>query len=135
MILSPSANLRTAALFVVAAASVVLPGPVWGHARLLRSDPADGQLLTAAPKVIRLWFNETLDRGFHSAEVFPASELKAKKRNNLASRPPEVNPSDRTELRIEVKDLVPGRYVVEYRVLSRDGHTAPGRITFEVRAP
>ncbi|MCX8071555.1 MAG: copper resistance protein CopC [Candidatus Binatia bacterium] len=111
------------------------PNVCWAHARLLRSEPVNREVLRSSPPMIRLWFNELLDRGFHSIEVFVASELKAKRRRNLASGSPEVNPDDRTELRVRIPELSPGEYVVEYRVLSRDGHSAPGRITFEIRAP
>ncbi|GIW43042.1 MAG: cation resistance protein [Candidatus Binatia bacterium] len=109
--------------------------PAWAHARLLRSEPRDNAVIPAAPRTLRLWFNEVLDRGFHTVEVFSAAELKAKQRRNLVSGPPEVNPEDRTELRVPLPELAPGRYVVEYRVLSRDGHSAPGRVSFEIRAP
>jgi len=35
---------------------------------------------------------------------------------------------------VGLKPLAPGGYVVEWRVLSRDGHSEPGRITFRVQA-
>lgn len=135
MIPLPAVHTRAAVVLVLGAVCLASPASVSAHARLVRSEPANEEVLPSPPTVIRLWFNENLDRGFHSIEVFAASELKGKKRTNLVSGPPEVNPSDRTELRAVVSGLTVGRYVVEYRVLSRDGHTAPGRLTFEVRAP
>jgi methionine-rich copper-binding protein CopC len=44
-----------------------------------------------------------------------------------------VDPKDRTHLMVKVGALKPGDYVVDWRVLSRDGHSAPGRITFTVK--
>ena len=123
------------ACFVLAVAVTMQPFAAWAHALLVRSEPKDKQALSTPPKVVRLWFNELLDRGLHAVEVFPASDLKAKKRKSLTAGPPAVNPDDRTELRVELAPLPPGKYVVEYRVLSRDGHSAPGRITFEVLPP
>jgi len=120
---------------VLALAVTLLPLAAWAHALLVRSEPKDKETLSTPPKVVRLWFNELLDRGLHAVEVFPASDLKAKKRKSLTAGPPAVNPDDRTELRVELAPLPPGKYVVEYRVLSRDGHSAPGRITFEVLTP
>jgi methionine-rich copper-binding protein CopC len=89
------------------------------HARLVRSNPADKAVLTAPPARVELWFNELLDQGFHSLEVIPAAQLKTK----------------RTRVSIALKLLPPGDYVIEWRVLSRDGHSAPGRLRFTVKAP
>ncbi len=108
------------------------PKQVWAHARLLRSEPKNEAVLAEAPRSVHLWFNELLDRGFHSIEVYPAAERGKKQRANFIVGPAEVDPEDRTHLRVQLKPLPPGDYVVEYRVLSRDGHTAPGRISFRV---
>lgn len=109
------------------------PAALWAHARVLRSEPGDKQVVNVPPATARLCFNELLDRGFHTAEVFPAEDLRQKQRRNLVGGTPVVNPSDRTELQVPLQPLHPGKYVVERRVLSRDSHTAPGRISFEVR--
>jgi len=106
------------------------------HARLTRSLPVEKTALDTAPQQIELWFNELLDHGFNHVVVFPASEvkLKPKERSNFADGKPEVDAADRTHLTVKLKPLPAGDYVVEYRVLSRDGHTAPGRVRFTVRA-
>lgn len=106
------------------------------HARLTRSNPAEKAELAAAPRQIELWFNELLDQGFNHVIVFPAAEVKLKprERTNFADGKPELDPADRTHLTVKVKDLPAGDYVLEYRVLSRDGHTAPGRVRFTVKA-
>jgi len=65
--------------------------------------------------------------------VIPAAELSAKTHTNLAKGKPKVDPADRTHLTVGLAALKPGKYVIQYRVLSRDGHTAPGRVTFQVR--
>ena len=79
-------------------------------------------------------FNELLEDGFNTVTVFPAGELASKKRSNLTAGKPQVSPKDRTQLTVKLSPLPPGEYVVEWRVLSRDGHSAPGRFTFRVRA-
>ena len=104
----------------------------FAHAQLTKSSPADKAKLQVAPDKIEIWFNELLDEGFNSIEVFTAAELKAKKHTNLAKGVPVVDPKDRTHVTISLETLKPGDYIVDYRVLSRDGHTAPGRITFQV---
>ena len=103
------------------------------HAKITRSEPKDGAKLQASPKTIELWFNELLDEEFNTIEVFSSKDLTEKTRKNLATGKPLVDPKDRTHLTLKVPPLAPGSYVVEYRVLSRDGHTAPGRFTFTVQ--
>lgn len=88
--------------------------------------------LDSSPVAIELWFNELLEGGFNTIEIFPAQELKEKKHTNLAKEKPAVDAKDNTHLVLRVPTLAPGEYVVEWRVLSRDGHSAPGRLTFRV---
>ena len=106
-----------------------------GHARVVKAQPADKSELTTSPHQIELWFNELLDEGFNSVEVFSARDLRAKLRTNFAGGEPKVDAKDRTHLSIPLKMLPAGEYVVEWRVLSRDGHSAPGRLTFRVSGP
>lgn len=122
-----AALLCTAALFLFFGNNSVL-----AHARLIKSNPADKAELKQSPDKIELWFNELLDDGFNSIEVFSAAELQSKARTNFSKRKPWVDPDDRTHLIIALETLKPGDYVVDYRVLSRDGHAAPGRVTFKL---
>jgi methionine-rich copper-binding protein CopC len=104
------------------------------HARLVRSNPADKAQLEKAPAQIELRFNELLDDNFNSVKVFPAAQLRLKQRTEFAAGKPKVDAQDRTRLFVEVKPLPPGDFVVEWRVLSRDGHSASGRFSFRVLA-
>ena len=112
----------------------ITPG-AWAHARLVRSLPKVDTELAAAPKRIELWFNELLEDGFNTVKVFPAADLVVEKKRNFAKDKPQVDPADRTHMIVDLTPLPPGEYVIEWRVLSRDGHSAPGRATFRVRTP
>lgn len=112
----------------------IAPG-AWAHARLLRSLPKAESELSTAPKRVELWFNELLEEGFHTVTVFPASDLVVEKKQNFVKGKPHVDPADRTHMVIDLASLPPGDYIIEWRVLSRDGHSAPGRATFRVRTP
>jgi methionine-rich copper-binding protein CopC len=113
----------------------VLSPSAWAHARLLRSEPAKDAELASAPDHVNLWFSELLeDGGFNVVTVYAASELGAAKKHDLTADKPHVDPKDRTRLTVKVTALPPGDYIVEWRVLSSDGHSAPGRINFRVRA-
>ncbi len=102
------------------------------HAKLVRSEPKDAAQLTASPKRIELWFNELLDDEFNTVEVYRAKEVTQKDRKNLVQSKPKVDVKDRTYIVLDLPVLEPDSYTVEYRVLSRDGHTAPGRFNFTV---
>lgn len=101
---------------------------------MLRSSPPDGATVNITPDKIELWFNELLENKFNSVQVFLASDFNAKTRTNLVLGNPKVDPKDRTHITIDVKTLAPGEYFVEWRVLSLDGHSAPGRFAFHVAA-
>jgi methionine-rich copper-binding protein CopC len=108
------------------------PLPALAHAKLLRSTPADGDSLAKTPVQVEFFFNELLDAKFNSIKVFPAAEAGAKEHAILTKGDPMVDPKDKTHLTIELKPLPPGEYMVEWRVLSLDGHSAPGRFKFKV---
>ena len=102
------------------------------HARLVRSSPADGATLSSGPARIEIWFNELLEDNFNVVRVFPEEPATGRSRTNLAQGKPVLDPQDRTHLTVRLQPLRPGRYVVEFRVLSKDGHSAPGKISFRV---
>ncbi len=122
-------NLRS---FLFAMLLLAVAPAAFAHARLVRSVPGKGEALPRPPAQIDLWFNELLDDGFNAIEIFPASEIAAPKRASLTKEKPVVDPRDRTHLTMKLPPLAPGEYVVEWRVLSRDGHSAPGRFTFRI---
>src|SRR5262249_59043546 len=87
------------------------------------------------PERIELWFSELLENEFNSVEIVRTTELAARHRTNLAQGAPTVDRDDRTHLLVPVPRLAPGTYAVEWRVLSRDGHSATGRFTFQIGTP
>jgi len=123
------------ALAALVVAQMFLTGPraALAHARLVRSTPANQARLAAPPERVELWFSELLEDGFNSVEVVRAAEVTAKPRTNLARGAPAVDRDDRTRMTVPVQELGPGDYAVEWRVLSRDGHSAAGRFTFRVQ--
>jgi methionine-rich copper-binding protein CopC len=123
------------ALVVVFSLGLALGQPrlAQAHARLVRSNPPSKAEMAQAPESVELWFNELLDDGFNSVEVFAAGEPDAKQRTNLVKGKAKLDPKDRTHLIVQMPRLSPGEYTVEWRVLSRDGHSAPGRFTFRVK--
>lgn len=109
------------------------PDPARAHARLERSVPEKDAILVVPPKSIELWFNELLDDEFNDVSVYRAKpDGSPADATNLATAKPQVDASDRTHLSTPVGALTTGSYVVQYKVLSRDGHSARGRVLFRV---
>ncbi|HVN87977.1 MAG TPA: copper resistance CopC family protein [Candidatus Binatia bacterium] len=117
-------------------ASIILAAPstVHAHARMVRSLPANNAEVAEPPARVEIWFNELLDEGFNSIEVFRAADVNLKQRAGLQKGEAVVDARDHTHLSVEVPPLPAGEYVVEWRVLSRDGHSAPGRFRFRIRS-
>ena len=120
-------------VIVLAIALAAAPMEALAHARMIRSSPTAGGV-TQPPAQVELWFNELLDGGFNSIIVYPATEASAKTHTSLTQGEAKVDPKDKTHLTVTVKPLPPGQYMVEWRVLSLDGHSAPGRFKFRVIA-
>lgn len=99
----------------------------WAHARLIKATPADGASLSHAPESVILVFNEAPEIEFSGikitspdlALVLEQTPLKGPNPNSLTV------PLPTSELRV-------GRYVVNYRVLSVDGHLVEGRTSFSI---
>lgn len=111
-LLSLSANLLTAT------------GTAWAHAHLAQSDPADGAVLSAAPDDIEVVFTETIEAG--ASRIVLLDEAG----QEVAGTSQAAVGAD--GLRLALPALSPGAYRVSWTVLSRDGHTTSGQISFVV---
>ena len=129
---------RTRAVLTVLAAGILLltgATSAHAHARLERSLPAADAVLSTPPTAVELWFNELLDDEFNDIAVFRAGRDGAPAdQTNLATAKPRVDDADRTRLTAPLAELASGAYVIQWKVLSRDGHSARGRVLFRVGA-
>jgi len=111
---------------LVLAALVLTADPAGAHARLVSSDPGEGQVLPVAPGAATFAFNEPVRSVPDGVQLFDA-------------RGSEVVVSARTrDARLVVdlpEELDRGTYVVAWRVVSDDGHPIAGTLTFSVGAP
>src|SRR5699024_2795291 len=97
--------------------------PAAGHATLLGTDPADGEVLTEAPDVVVLTFNESVQTQPDAVRLLDADGQPL---------PSEAASVDQT-VEIAVPDeLAEGTYIVDWRVVSADGHPVAGAFTFAV---
>ncbi len=114
-------------MFVVLLA---FPTFLWAHAKLLRSDPAPGAKLGAAPSAISLVFSEKPELSLSTVKlVMPTGDTVAL--TNLTR-----DSSDASVLIAEIPGAFEsGEYHVLWSAAARDGHVSKGVIQFSVVPP
>ncbi|HEY8393815.1 MAG TPA: copper resistance protein CopC [Thermaerobacter sp.] len=118
--------LRVLALFLAFMLVVAWARPVAAHASLERSFPADGAVLEEPPDRVELVFSEPVEAAVSKVTL-----------ERAGGEPVELGElqSEGTTLRADVAgELEPGEYVLNYRVLSADGHPVEGKVSFQVAA-
>ncbi|WP_238006362.1 copper resistance protein CopC [Dactylosporangium sp. AC04546] len=113
-----------ATLAAAAAAALVLlvpAQPAWAHAKLLKSDPADGATVTAPVAAVTFTFNEMVKQQFSTVVVTGVDGA-----SYSDGAPKSV---DKT-LTQPVKALPAGVVRVAWRTVSVDGHPIEGQFTF-----
>jgi copper transport protein len=102
-------------------------GVALAHARLVRSNPEDGAVLSEAPRDIYLWFDEPVAAKFSAAQLLDASGQSAGKVSRRA------DPGDATLLIISVPPIPAGVYTLVWEVISSiDTHGTQGTVVFGV---
>jgi methionine-rich copper-binding protein CopC len=97
------------------------------HSRLVKSEPSARAVLDAAPKELKLWFNESVEPAFAKVWIVPSNGPHIP----LTSR---GDSSDRKLLIVALPDSLPaGPVVIGYHVLSVDGHVIEDKFTFTIK--
>jgi copper transport protein len=111
--------------FLLLIGSIALwTGPVFAHASLIESDPADGSLLSEPPEFLALRFNE------------PVAPLVLRLVSaDGASVALDRYRLDGTTVIVEAPTIGSGSHALSWRVVSEDGHPVGGSILFSVGAP
>lgn len=97
--------------------------PATGHAMLIGTDPADGAVLTQAPDVVVLTFNEPIHADDGAIRLLDAGG------EPLPTEHSSVD--DTVEVDVPTK-LDDGTYILDWRVTSADGHPVAGAFTFAI---
>jgi len=121
------AGRAVAAFAIVAALTIVVAGTASAHAGLESSDPASGELLTAAPSSLELAFTEPPDLDLSSISVVDTSGAEIETGELERGRAPR-------SLTVSLPDdLGDGVYTVSWTVVSTaDGHPTAGAFAFGV---
>jgi methionine-rich copper-binding protein CopC len=118
--------MKNASKIAFVLAAILLSAAARAHAFLDHASPRVGSTVASAPKELLLWFTEKLEPAFSTVEVRNAQGAV------VQSGKAQAAPNDATELRVPLKTLSPGAYLVSWRVLSVDTHRTQGSFTFKV---
>ena len=100
---------------------------VMAHATLVKSDPPRRASLSLPPKQIQLWFNEKIEGSYASVSVLDSNK------NSITENNPEVVLDDPKSVILNLPQIEPGRYTVQYRVMSVDWHVIESSFDFSVK--
>ena len=109
---------------LLAAALVGVAASAGAHSLLLESVPAPGATLTAPPRELMLRFNNRIEKSLSRIRLLDdagAARMLVVAVEGAADR-----------LTATVPALAPGRWRVEWQVLSKDGHVVSGRFEFRL---
>jgi copper resistance protein C len=110
----------------VAAAVGLAPAAALSHAFLKEAVPLVGGTVPASPNEIRLTFTEAIEPRFSGINLISGDGRK------IATRPAVVDPANDSQLVVALPRLAPGRYRVQWHVVSVDTHRTEGEYGFTV---
>jgi copper transport protein len=112
-------------LLGLAALAGPLAAPAAAHAVVVASNPTAGQVLTEPPTTVTVQFSERVSAELGGISVLDADGEQVDRDGGLA-------PSGDVLATTLPDDLPDGTYVVNYRVVSADGHPVSGAIVFGI---
>ena len=108
-------------------AGLIYTNQTYAHATLTKSEPPRRASLSVPPEHIQLWFNEEIEGSYASITVLDSDN------NSVTETVPETVPDDLKSVVLPLPEIAPGRYTVEYRILSVDGHVVESSFGFMVK--
>jgi methionine-rich copper-binding protein CopC len=124
----PSFNWRVAIFVTFVFISLSMYGGMaFAHAKLVKSDPPNRATLNVAPKQIQLWFNEEIEGNFATISLQDADG------NTITDTSPEAVPDDLKSVVLPLTEIPPGRYTVNFRIMSTDGHVVESNYNFTLK--
>jgi methionine-rich copper-binding protein CopC len=104
--------------------TLLLVSPAAAHSLLLESSPAAGTVIDAGPRELALRFNNRIEKRL--------SRIRLVDDRGAAQDLPVATDGAADRLTAPMPDVRPGRYRVEWQVLSTDGHVVTGRYSFTI---
>lgn len=119
--MSPNLMKKVSILCAVFLVCVVFIPDAYGHATIVKTEPANGQQIKNPPSKITIYYSE----GVQLAEiaVFDSN-------GNKQSQRPQINSADNRIVTVPIQEIGVGVYTVSWQVLSVDGHTTNDNFFF-----
>jgi len=117
---------RILSIAALAAASA-MAAPAFAHAKLQSSDPQAGSTLGAAPKQVRLKFNEALEPAFSKITLLGAGN------REIPVAGTAVDKADPSVMTAQLPALGAGAYRLRWSTMTHDGHKTKGEVAFTVK--
>lgn len=112
----------------IGAFALIVPGAYAMHLHLVKSTPREGDVLTAVPTAVRLWFSQ-------KPEVSLTTIRLLREDSSVVNLGKVARTDDSLSVAAPVTaGLMPGGYIVTWRTLSKDGHAVRGSYQFTVAA-
>ena len=99
--------------------------PALAHSFLVEATPSSKDHVASSPKTVKLRFGGGVEPAYSKLTIEGAD-------GKVLSEGAIGVPEKDRELSVNSPDLIPGKYVVRYRVLSKDGHIVEGNYEFFV---
>ena len=112
----------TRSKWLAAATAVALASVAQAHTHLKQATPAEGSTVTGSPEHIMLTFSEAARLTALTIQKDGGEEQK------LAPLPTAAS----DHVMVPAPKLAPGKYTVNYRVVSADNHVMSGKLHFTV---
>jgi methionine-rich copper-binding protein CopC len=124
-----SKSVRRAFLSAFVAVLVLGVAPsAFAHSELVSSVPAANESTGSSPTELRLSFSEPVEQAFSKVKVTGPDK------QPVELGKPTLDPADDKVMVVSVgKPLAKGAFVVDWSVVSSDGHKSSGRYTFDVK--
>lgn len=126
--------MRSSAIFIALALSLLAPSAAWAHIQLTASTPATGTE-AKAPKTVTLTFSMPVNQGTASAAIIMTAMPGMKDHGEMAIRnfTPSWSADGKTLTLTLANSLRKGTYDVRWQAAAADGHAMSGTVTFEVK--
>ncbi|MGN7359597.1 copper resistance protein CopC [Paenibacillus sp. SAF-054] len=106
---------------------LLYPGLVSAHAYIVKATPAENEVLAKPPAQTVIYFNEPLQKAFHSIKV---TDSAGKTVSVGESRIPD---GENAVLEADLEPALPaGVYAVQWKIVSADGHPVEGTYSFQI---
>jgi methionine-rich copper-binding protein CopC len=112
------------------ATAAALPSADRFHLALSRAEPRVNDTVSVSPKVIKLWFTESVQSSGTSVR------LTGPENHAITIGEVTVAAAAKSPAIVAVTEkLKPGTYTVAWKAMASDGHPNAGKFTFTLRAP